>query len=171
LSDRKRRENDLAEEAFRQHYGRIFRFLRRRTGSHHEAEELTQRVFADAAAALGSKNPPESVLAWLYVVAERRFIDELRRRTRGERAGELAAQTPNTAPPPSYGPGLAAALGRAIADLPADQREVVTLKLFREMRFSEIAEQLGSTEAACKMRFSRALATLRERLSEEGIEP
>jgi len=83
---------DLAEQAFRQHYGQVYRFLRRKTGSHHEAEELVQRVFADAAAALSKKNPPESLLAWLYAVAERRFVDELRRR--GKVAAYQAEQTP-----------------------------------------------------------------------------
>jgi hypothetical protein len=31
---------DLREQAFRRHYARIYRYLRRRTGSDEEAEEL-----------------------------------------------------------------------------------------------------------------------------------
>ncbi|MBA3736534.1 MAG: sigma-70 family RNA polymerase sigma factor [Actinobacteria bacterium] len=59
----------LAEEAFRRHSAQIYRYLLRRTGNESEAEELTQRVFADAAAALSSSDPPDSLLAWLYAVA------------------------------------------------------------------------------------------------------
>ncbi len=44
--------NNVAERAFRRHYGQVYRYVRRRTGDHHRAEELTQQVFADAAAAL-----------------------------------------------------------------------------------------------------------------------
>ena len=65
-----------AEAAFRRHYGDVYRYLRRRTGDHHEAEELTQRVFADAAASLDGAETP---LAWLYTVARRRFADQARR--------------------------------------------------------------------------------------------
>lgn len=162
---------DLAEQAFRQHYGQVYRFLRRKTGSHHEAEELVQRVFADAAAALSKKNPPESLLAWLYAVAERRFVDELRRR--GKVAAYLAEQSPEAhiRADPFYGSNVADALRRAIGVLPEEQRQVVAMKVFEEKRFGEIAARLGTTEAACKMRFSRGIRQVIEQLRQEGIEP
>jgi DNA-directed RNA polymerase specialized sigma24 family protein len=41
-------------------------------------------VFADAAAALARlSSPPSEMLAWLYTIAQRRFLDEPRRRRRG----------------------------------------------------------------------------------------
>jgi len=163
--------DDLAEHAYRQHYGQVYRFLRRRTGSHHEAEELAQRVFTDAAAALSSRNPPDSLLAWLYAVAERRFVDELRRRKKAK--AYLAGQSPEAhlRVDPFYGSGVADALRRAIGGLPADQRSVVVMKVFEGRPFGEIASRLGTTEAACKMRFSRAIRQVREQLRQEGFEP
>lgn len=163
--------DDLAEQAYRRHYGQVYRFLRRRTGSHHEAEELAQRVFADAAAALSSRNPPDSLLAWLYAVAERRFVDELRRRRKFSEY--LAGQSPeaHVRVDPYYGGGVADALRRAIAALPDDQRHVVVMKLFEERPFDDIATRLGTTEAACKMRFSRAMRQVQEQLRQEGHEP
>jgi RNA polymerase sigma factor (sigma-70 family) len=163
--------DDLAEQAFRQHYAQIYRFLRRKTGSHDEAEELAQRVFTDAAAALSKKDPPESLLAWLYAVAERRFVDELRRRKKV--GAHLAGQSPEAhiRVDPFYGPNVARALRRTIGDLPEDQRVVVVMKVFEERQFGEIAARLGTTEAACKMRFSRAIRRVIEQLREEGLEP
>lgn len=167
----KKEHDDLAERAFRQHYGQIYRFLRRKTGSHDEAEELAQRVFTDAAAALSKKNPPESLLAWLYAVAERRFVDELRRRKKV--AAHLAGQSPDShnRVDPYYGANVADALRRTIGALPEDQRVVVVMKVFEEMQFGEIAARLGTTEAACKMRFSRAIRRVIEQLRQEGLEP
>jgi len=72
---------DVVERAFRRHYGTVYRYVRRRSRSHEQAEDLTQEVFAAAAAALPSEDvgdPP--VLACLYTVAQRRFADEVRRR-------------------------------------------------------------------------------------------
>ncbi|MDX6514071.1 MAG: hypothetical protein QOE36_3575, partial [Gaiellaceae bacterium] len=72
---------------------------------------------------------------------------------------------------PEYGAEVAAALGRALRTLPAAQRDVVVLKLINGLSFREIAERLGASEAACKMRLSRALERLRAELEREGVAP
>lgn len=165
-----RRDEDRVAAAFREHRDDVYRYLLRRTGDALEAEELTQRVFADAAAALRHERP-NSVLAWLYTVAERRFIDEVRRRTRApertvdDDAIEAATSTAD------YVPEVRRALVDAVAALPPDQRQVVVMKLFRGYSFSEIAMTLHASEAACKMRFSRAVRAIRSALSEQGLEP
>ena len=158
--------NDVAERAFRRHYGQVYRYVRRRTRDHDRAEELTQQVFADAAAAL--KEHPSSPLAWLYTVAQRRFADEARERLRAQLVPlrDLEGDAPR-----EYGPGVAAALNEALASLPNGQRDVVVLKLLRGLRFAEIGSRIGVTEDAAKMRFVRALQALRSELEQRGIEP
>jgi RNA polymerase sigma-70 factor, ECF subfamily len=153
--------NDLADDAFRRHYAEIYRFVRRRTGDHHRAEELTQQVFADAAAALRADGRPP--LAWLYAVARRRFADFARRSAREP----LGLGAPAAA---EYGPRVIEALRAALERLPDAQREVVVLKLWRGAAFAEIAERVGVSDEAARMRFSRGLAALRTALIEEGIE-
>ncbi len=93
--------NDTVERAFRRHYGHVYRYIRRRTGDHERAEDLTQEVFAAAAVALPDfSGRADSPLPWLYTVAKRRFADEARRRQREvpieQRGGDL-----------EYGPHLA----------------------------------------------------------------
>jgi RNA polymerase sigma factor (sigma-70 family) len=156
----------VAERAFRRHYGQVYRYLRRRTHDHDRAEELTQQVFADAAASLRETGSPP--LAWLYTVAKRRFADEAQR---NERAGAFAIVAVPPADSRAYGPDVAAALSAALARLPVAQREVTVLKLVHGARFAEIGERLGVSEAAAKMRFVRALQTLRAELDQEGIAP
>jgi DNA-directed RNA polymerase specialized sigma24 family protein len=51
VDDNKASETD-AGKAFSRHGGKIFRYLLRRIGNRHDAEELTQRVFTDVTAAL-----------------------------------------------------------------------------------------------------------------------
>jgi RNA polymerase sigma factor (sigma-70 family) len=164
-------EYEDLERAYRQHYGQIYRLLRRKTRSHEEAEDLAQRVFTDAAAALSKNNPPESLLAWLYAVAERRFVDELRRRGKAAAYRVERSLEPHTRVEPFYGSSVADALARAIGVLPEDQRMVVAMKVFEERKFSDIAARLGTTEAACKMRFSRGIRQVIEQLRQEGLEP
>lgn len=45
------------------------------------------------------------------------------------------------------------------------------LKLLRGASFAEIASTLGTTEEAARMRFSRALRSVRADLEKEGVEP
>lgn len=163
---------DLAETAFRRHYAQIYRYLRRRTGDHERAEELAQDVFADAASALGRfGRGPTPVLAWLYTVAGRRFADEARRKKRPRADVVPLEAVSETAADRDYGAAVAGALRAAIARLPREQQEVVLLKLVHGRSFREIAARSGASEAACKMRFHRALQALRRELEQEAVQP
>jgi RNA polymerase sigma-70 factor, ECF subfamily len=160
----------LAEYAFRRHYNEVFRYLLRRTADAGEAEELTQQVFADAAAAERRlERDDRPVLGWLLVVAQRRWVDERRRRGRERRALETVKPEQGETEP--AGPELAAVLRRGVAALPEEQREVVVLRLWRGESFREIAVAAGCSEAAVKMRFRRGLESLQELLRAEGYRP
>lgn len=161
----------LAEQAFRQHYAQIYRYLRRKTRDHDEAEELTQEVFADAAVTLSQmSSPPTSMLALLYSIAGRRFADRARHEAY---AGQSVAleEVPEGSVPPQYGIDIGRAIREAIAGLPCEQRRVVCMRLIEGCSFREIAHVVGTSEAAVKMRFRRGLGVLHRDLEEQGIEP
>jgi RNA polymerase sigma-70 factor, ECF subfamily len=159
-----------AEQAFRAHRRQIYSFLLRKTGDPSEAEELTQSVFAAATVALAmTDTTPRSLLGWLYAVADRRFIDEIRRRARDERF--VAMNPPMDAPVSEYGAAVASAIKRAVERLPDEQRRLVVMKVLEGRSFRELAERFGITEAACKMRFSRAIKLVQKSLEDEGYKP
>ena len=159
----------LAELAFRRHHAQIYRYLRRRTGDPEQAADLTQEVFADAAAALTrTDRAPDSMLAWLYTIAQRRFADEARRRQRSVEAVALNDAL-DELPSPDYGTDLAQALRESISRLAPSQQQVVSMKLLRGFSFFEIANECETSEAAAKMRLQRALSTLRADLEQQGI--
>lgn len=160
--------NDVADRAFRRHYEHVYRYVRRRTGDHHRAEDLTQQVFADAVAGLGESSSPP--LAWLYTVAQRRFADEARRHAVARRVSALLP-VEESSETREYGSEVAASLRAAIERLAGGQREVVVLKLLRGASFAEIGAKLGISAEAAKMRFVWALEALRSELEEEGLRP
>lgn len=161
--------DDLAADAFRRHRRQVYRYLLRRTGHEADAEDLTQRVFTDAAVALRAGNRPDSLLAWLYAVAERRFIDYVRHlKVRPETPFvDNLADTRDL----DYDNAVVEALSAAMESVPEEQRQVIVMKLFEGRPFAEIAASMGTSEGAAKMRFSRGLARLREELRERGVEP
>jgi RNA polymerase sigma-70 factor, ECF subfamily len=158
-----------AEAAYRSHRDQIYRFFLRRTGDHHEAEELTQRVFTDATAAFKRSDfEPVSTLSWLFAIAERRLLDDIRRRITARRGLRLLGQA-EEAPDTVYSREVVTALRESIARLPVSQRYVVVMKVLEGRSFAEIAAKLETTEAACKMRMSRAIAQIKEDLTREGV--
>lgn len=168
--DNEASESD-AGEAFSRHGGKVFRYLLRRIGNPHDAEELTQRVFTDITATLARGERPDSMLAWLYAVAERRFTDELRRRARAADISQRAFLDAQSREPSEYGPAVATALREEIERLPVEQGRVVVMKVLEGRSFAEIARAVGATEGACKMRFARGIRQLRDSLRRRGITP
>ena len=155
-----------------QHYRHVYRYVRRRSRTDADAEDVTQEVFTDAAAALDRFKPGSPpALAWLYTVAQRRLVDAARRTARRREAGDETQLELVVAPTPEYGNEVAATLERAIRELPLLQRQVVAMKLVKGLSFAEIAAATRSSEGACRMRFLRGLEQLRTLLEKEGIVP
>jgi RNA polymerase sigma-70 factor (ECF subfamily) len=159
-----------APDPFRRQYREILGFVRRRVDSDEEAEEVVQEVFATAAESLAHSadgSPP--TLAWLYTVARRRVVGETRRRRRAdlvslELVGEAGAEE-------GYGEAVRRALDESLAAMSEGQRQVVVLRLIEGRSFKEIADRVGVTEEACRMRFMRGLEQLRNDFEKEGLGP
>ena len=144
--------------AYAQYHGDVYAFVLGRLRDPHDAEELTQQTFVDAAAAFSRGAAPRAMRPWLYSVAERRIADELRRRGRRVVAVDVAAH--HDAP---FEPALAGALEQ----LSPDDRRVLFLRFVAERTHVEIASAVGCNEAASKMRVSRAARRLRRELDGE----
>jgi RNA polymerase sigma-70 factor, ECF subfamily len=162
-----------ASRDLRQHYREIYRYVRRRSRSDSDAEDVTQDVFVEAARALDTSNigGEEPPIAWLYTVARRRLIDRARRNARRQEVFTDAALELVADPPSEYGGEVSEALRNGIEQLPQAQRQVVLMKLVQGRSFGEIASALDATEGACRMRFLRGLEQLRTFLEEKEVTP
>jgi RNA polymerase sigma-70 factor (ECF subfamily) len=163
---------ELAASAFRQHHRQIYRFLLRRTRNPEDAEDLTQEVFADAAAALEDFRPGTTpILALLYTIARRRFADAARRRGRSPltKAPIPIDEVDREQLTLEDEHEVALAIRDAVDRLPEELRDVVTMKLVFGLSFAEISERAGASEVACRKRFQRGLGILRQALADERI--
>ena len=155
------------EVAFHHFYGevapRLRRFFLQGGTPRAAADELLQQTFLRLHVARGRYHPGEPVLPWLFTIAYRVRVDYWRRTAvraetflDPEEEGRLAADPPDMEHPVSD------LLRTAVAQLPEAQREVVTLHKFQGLKLSEVAEVVGSSEGAVKLRAHRAYAALKK---------
>ena len=62
-------------------------------------------------------------------------------------------------------------LARVMADLPADQREVIELHWFDGLEFPEVAQVVGASVSAVKVRAHRGYVRLRQALGDDADLP
>lgn len=144
---------------------KIYDFAYYRTHHRETAEDLAADVFLKAFAKISAFDPSNGTFsAWLYRIARNRVIDHYRTAKPSadiEDVWDLLASGDDVARDAETRERLRAVEAH-LSSLPAAQRDVVIMRVWDGLTYAEIAETLGKSEAACKMTFSRAVATLRK---------
>jgi RNA polymerase sigma-70 factor (ECF subfamily) len=134
----------------------------------HDAEDLTSEVFARLPRALGLYRPgPTPFAAWLLRVARNAALDHLRR----ERSVPSAHIEPAGQPAGPHELERLAGLRSALAALPADQRQVVLLRLVAGLSPGEVADRLNRSVDAVHALQHRGRRRLRRELTALGFAP
>lgn len=169
------------EELFDRYAARLHAFFSRSFRSSAIADDLVQVTFLKAHSARATYRTELPVRPWIFGIAARVRIDELRRRYRAKEVGDEGV----TEALQSEGPGpdehlassqMAAHVRRALESLPEGQRIVVHLHRFEGLSFGEIAAVLSTaeekplTEVAVRVRAFRAYDALRRILAEYVLE-
>lgn len=167
-------EGDLLHfDAFVDRYkGKLLRYIHHGVDDLHQAEDITQDVFLKAfrAAADGQYDGRASAAAWLFEIARNCVRDHLRGRAAEPAQLRNAGSVEPVAPPASRQPDSERRwdAGDILDHLPAEQREVMALKVFGELSFRQIAEAVGCPVATAKSRMRYALVKVRELLAHRG---
>lgn len=154
---------------------RVHGFFLRKLGNAAVADDLMQITFLKMHRARKDYRVGAPIRPWLFTIAARVRLDELRRRVRKpedadpeglDRASD-AADVRKAAMEVDVveRKDIAAKVREALAALPESQRVVVQLHRYEEFTFDEIAKMIGSTEGAVKLRAFRAYEKLREQLA------
>jgi RNA polymerase sigma-70 factor (ECF subfamily) len=156
-----------AAELWRALQPALLRYLRGRIGS--GAEDVASAVWLDAARGLPRfEGDDGDFRRWLFTIARRRLIDELRRRGRTrEDSTAWVPQRPDPAEQPDREQlGAALALVRL---LPADQADAVLLRVVADMDVSQVAAVMGKREGTVRVLVHRGLRRLQALLEERRV--
>ena len=159
----------FVEELFSRHQNEIFAYLLRMLRDPELAADLTQDAFVKAYKAYDALQKPENARAWLYQIAHRVALDDLRRR-RIIRFVPLIGEARTTAPSAEHlvmEARLSGDLQRALERIPPRQRSALLLAELHDLTGMELAAALGVSHVAARALLTRARESLRQALAEE----
>lgn len=154
---------------YEKHIAPVYRFIYLRTRHKETAEDLTSETFLKAFSHFENFETDRPLLPWLYRIAHNTLIDHWRKDRPGYSLDEnWDAQSDEPTP-----------IEEALQDeeekektkeamdlldkLNPLEKTVVTLRLWDELPYREIASVTEKTEAHAKVIFSRAMAKLRQK--------
>lgn len=165
--------------AFRELYAavspRLYGYLVKMSRSRALADDLLQQTFLKVHRARAAYVRGADPLPWIYSIAHRTFIDEVRKGKRakvnvgdGDDLPEIAADIGGNAldatEEPRVDSELLASTLDALAGLPEQQREAVVLTKLEGKSVAEAAEIVGTSVGAMKVRAHRGYEALRKLL-------
>jgi RNA polymerase sigma-70 factor (ECF subfamily) len=154
------------------HHGTVYRFLLAFLRDEDQAADATQDTFVKVLDRLDSFRGESSFQTWLLVIARNEALGLIRSkgRRREEPLGESERwQDRGVAPDEAVIRGSEVKRVReALERLPEKQRLTVSLRLFDELSFKEIAEVIDSTEGAARVNYHYGIGRLREWLGPDA---
>lgn len=156
-------DQDAWTEIVQRHRRKVFNLAYKFVGRHDEAEDLTQDIFLRIFKALHTFDRRANFQTWLISLSRNLCIDHYRsqRRERETMARDIDASV-LTPPSPERSPerrleqlDVRQIVKAALAELPPNLREAVTLRDLQDFSYLEIAERLNLPEGTVKSRINR----------------
>lgn len=166
LQDLVRRLVALDEEAYQEFamtFGPLLlRYFVRRGLPYFEAEDLAATCVTDIAMKARKFPGVGSFAAWVFKIAKNAFADY---RKKAVRSVELAAEPEDRIEDEQwFDPEVAVEVQVVLANLPEHDRALVIGRALNGRPFKELAEELGLSEEAARVRYLRARRGLESRL-------
>jgi RNA polymerase sigma-70 factor (ECF subfamily) len=166
---------DAFGQLYERHVRKIYNYIYYRTGDHHDAEDLTARVFQRALRHVGGfQDMGVPFSAWLYRIAHNLVANWHRDRSRRPVVPleDHLVLTPGSQHPESL--AMAREAGEALLELvrrlPEERQQLLILKFAERLSNAEIGQIMGRTEGAIKSLYHRTLSSLREEVERKQAE-
>ena len=161
-----------------EHQTNVYRLALRLTGNEADAADAAQDAFLKAYASLATFRGESRFSVWLYRLTNNVCIDLLRRRRDAvplQTEDDEGSETELPLPDERWDPEALAqraedvrAVRAAIAALPADCREILTLREIGGLSYEELAASLGLELGTVRSRLNRARKKLADELMKSG---
>jgi RNA polymerase sigma-70 factor (ECF subfamily) len=150
--------------------GRLYRVAMRLLDCREDAEDAVQEVFVSLVRSRERLPQVRDLDAYLFASLRRAAARRGVQRARLPTASDAGLPEAVARPDGPGGGGLSDDLCRALGGLPAQQREVIALKIDGELTFAEIGQVMGTNANTAASRYRYALEKLRATLTETQAE-
>ncbi len=164
-------DRDAFDELVRRHQAQVLNLVRALTAGDADADDLAQEAFVRAWRGLRRFRGESTFRTWLYGLTVNVVRTHFAKRTRFRRlfwtGGTREEGAPDPADRAAAGSGIEEAvvmrnaIDRALAALPEELREAVTLRDVQGLEYREIADTLGVPIGTVESRIFRARQKLR----------
>jgi RNA polymerase sigma-70 factor (ECF subfamily) len=162
------------DRLYRRYLDGVYSYAFYQLGDHHDAEDVTERTFLSALAAIDRFTDEGATFrAWLFRIAHNAIVNTHRARRR--RRTEAIPATHHDPAPTADPAGLVAradqarVIRAAVARLPADRRQAVLLRFVDGLSAREIGVVLDRSEGAARVLLHRALRDLAAELDQGDL--
>ena len=159
------------QDVFATYKDRVYRLALGMSGNADDAAEIAQEAFIKILRGLAGFRGESALATWIYTITRRTALDYLEKRHMHSNLVSLDAARlqAGTAPQDDWlaTPEAAAQMRHAIAALPDDQQQAITLHYFAGHGVRDIAELLQATEGAVKSLLFRARKQLFNQLQRQ----
>ncbi|MDY6327477.1 MAG: sigma-70 family RNA polymerase sigma factor [Bacteroidales bacterium] len=148
----------------------LFAVCRRYSGSESDAEDMLAEGFVNIFASLHTVRDRKRLFFWMKSVVVKTAIDYYRRNRKhydNLPIDENLIVPQEVDETKIYSRLDAAALTRIISGMPDEWRTIFNLRIFEDLGFKEIAEELGKNENTVRVYFLRGKNWLVEQLKDE----
>jgi len=162
-------DRTFIEQLFALHHGEIYAYILRMVRDSDLAADFAQDTFIKAYRAQNSLEDRGKARAWLYQIAHRVVLDEMRRR-RIVRFLPWTGESHGAAPSAEHlamEMRLSGPLARALGRIPERQRAALLLAEVHDLTGLELAASLGVSHVAARALLTRARESLRVALADE----
>ena len=160
------------EDVYKEYFKRVYAFLFKLTSDHDVAEEMAQETFYRAFVSFHKYDGSCEIFTWLAAIAKNVFFKYLSKKKLQTLNVDLSVES--HAADPSSDPEavlqqkfVASYVNDCVKKLPKKYRDVVFLRIYAELPFSQIADILSITENSAKVVYYRAKNALRKDLFKE----
>ncbi len=160
------KKGDLEKAAilFERYQAMLYNFFVKLSFETELSKDLTQNVFYRLIKYRNSFNEQKPFKAWFFQLARNQYLDHIKniknKRSRFDDLEKLAHKAAENMQDEAQ-KEREKVLYKALSLLDEEQREMIVLSKFQKMKYIEIAQILGITESAVKVKVHRAIKKLK----------
>ena len=162
------------EELYKTYFTRVYTFLYKLCSNEGLAEELTQETFYQAFTSMHRFKGQSEIFTWLASIGKHTYYKFLKKNKLHFEAINIDTVTDvfceNTNSDPEFfvqRKAVTESIRKIVNTMPDKYREVVILRVYAQLSFSEVAAAMGITENSAKVLYFRAKKMLMEVITNE----